>query len=101
MDALNAKIAATQQAIQAENELRKAQAEAQKAIAKAEGEAKANELLAKSISTSLIQWRQLENTQQAIAKWNGKAPEFWGGSGSGFMFNIPFNQPGPTPVKTP
>lgn len=105
MNALTAKLAATQQAIQAENELRKTQAEAQKAIAKAEGEAKANELLTRSISPALIQWRQLEVSQKAIEKWDAHLPQVLTGSGSGFIFNIPFGAGSAstkfTPVEVP
>ena len=76
ISALNAKIEANQRAQQRENELREAEAEAKKQIAKAEGqakclilqaesEAKANTVLAKSVTSELIQW-------QAIQKWDGK-----------------------------
>lgn len=76
ISALNAKIEANQRAQQRENELREAEAEAKKQIAKAEGqakclilqaesEAKANSVLAKSVTSELIQW-------QAIQKWDGK-----------------------------
>jgi regulator of protease activity HflC (stomatin/prohibitin superfamily) len=76
--ALNAKIEAVQRAQQRENELREAEAEAKKQIAKAEGsarcallqaeaEAKANDVLSKSVTAELIQW-------QAVQKWDGKLP---------------------------
>lgn len=74
MAALNTKLTSNQNAIAAENQLRQSKAEAQKAIAKAEGEARSNELLAKSITPQLIQWRQLQITEQAVAKWNGARP---------------------------
>jgi regulator of protease activity HflC (stomatin/prohibitin superfamily) len=79
VDALNSKIAATQRAIQAENELRQAEAEAQKAIAKARGEAQSNEILTKSLTSSLLEWRQLEILDK---KWNGAYPLYVGGGGS-------------------
>jgi|SRR6185312_10577182 len=82
IDALNAKIEATQRAQQRENELREAEAQAKKQIAHAEGEAKcailkaeseakANLVLAKSITPELIQW-------QATQKWNGHLPQVVG-----------------------
>jgi len=82
--ALNAKIEAMQRAQQRENELREAEAEAKKQIAKAEGqakcailqaesEAKANLVLAKSVTTELIQW-------QAVQKWDGKMPHVTSGA---------------------
>lgn len=82
--ALNSKIEAIQRAQQRENELREAEAEAQKQIAKANGqakcailraesEAKANLVLAQSVTPELIQW-------QAVQRWDGKLPTVTGGS---------------------
>lgn len=94
--ALNAKITATQQAMQSENELRVAQAEAAKRVAAAEGDAKAkfaaavgqakaNLELANSISPQLIEWRRLE----IMGKWNGVLPVVQTGSSGGMILNIP------------
>lgn len=91
MDSITAKMGAIQKAQQAENELREAKAQAAKAVAKAEGESKANAVLAQSISPALIQWRQLEITQQAIAKWNGARPMVEGTGGSGLLLQLPLN----------
>ncbi|TAJ78640.1 prohibitin family protein [bacterium] len=88
VDALNAKIKATQDAIRAENELRQAQAEAKKRVAAAEGEARSNEILTKSLTDTLIRWRTLEITQEAIRKWDGKRPMVEG-SGAGLLLQIP------------
>jgi regulator of protease activity HflC (stomatin/prohibitin superfamily) len=107
--AINAKMAATQAAMQAENELRTAEAEAKKAVAKAEGQArsqlaiaegeakskvllaegesKANELLSKSITPSLLDWRHLAVQAQAVSKWNGQRPTVEG-AGSGLLLQI-------------
>lgn len=82
--ALNAKIEASQRAQQRENELREAEAEAKKQIAKADGqarclmlqaesEAKANAMLSKSITPELIQW-------QAMQKWDGVLPQVTSGA---------------------
>lgn len=82
--ALNAKIEAMQRAQQRENELREAEAEAKKQVAKAEGqarclllqsesEAKANIVLAKSVTQELISW-------QTIQKWDGRMPQVVGGA---------------------
>jgi regulator of protease activity HflC (stomatin/prohibitin superfamily) len=92
VDAINAKIKATQDAIRVENELRSATAEAKKAVAAAQGraqavlveaeaQAKANTLLSQSLSAQLIQ-------QKAIDKWNGTRP-LVEGSNSGLLLNIP------------
>lgn len=98
-NAINAKIAATQQAMQVENEIRRAKAEAEKKVAeaegaaksqvaRAEGEAKANAILAASITDRLIQWRQLEIAATTVAKWNGARPMVEG-NGSGLLFQLP------------
>lgn len=75
---LNAKIQATQQAQRVENEIRQAQAEAKKKVASAEGEsqsilikakaqADANIIIAKSLTSELVQY-------EAIKIWDGKLP---------------------------
>jgi regulator of protease activity HflC (stomatin/prohibitin superfamily) len=73
--AIEAKIAATQHAERAENEKRQAIAEAAKAVEIARGQAQANELLTKSLSPQLMQWKQLEILDQ---KWNGQFPQVVG-----------------------
>lgn len=84
IEALNAKISATQKAQQRENEIQQTKAEAQKAIEEARGladslmlkataEAKANELVAKSITPELVRYRALD-------KWNGELPRLTGGA---------------------
>lgn len=107
--AINAKIAATQAAIQSENELRQAEAEAKKTIARAEGEAKsqvaraegsakskvalaegeakANQLLAQSVTPSLLEWRRLAIQEQAVTRWDGKRPTVEG-VGSGMILQV-------------
>jgi regulator of protease activity HflC (stomatin/prohibitin superfamily) len=83
-DAINAKIKATQKAMMIENELREAEAEAKKVIAKAEGiakatllkadaQAKANRLLNASLTPNLIKYEQ-------INKWDGKLSYVSGGN---------------------
>jgi regulator of protease activity HflC (stomatin/prohibitin superfamily) len=91
--ALNSKIEATQRAQQRENELREAEAQAAKEVAKADGEAKsqealaqgkaqatlveadaqarANITLAKSLTPELIEYRKID-------RWNGQLPQFGG-----------------------
>ncbi len=83
-EAINAKIKATQYAQQRENEVATAKAEAQKAVAVADGEAqsvlikataeaKANQMVAASITTTLVEW-------QTIKSWDGKLPQVSGGA---------------------
>lgn len=81
---LNTKIEATQRAIQRENEVREAEAEAKKQVAiargqadswllKADAEAKANRLKAASITASLIEYEKW-------TRWDGKMPTVTGGN---------------------
>ncbi len=74
-DAIESKIAATQHAERAENEKREAIAEAAKAVEIARGQAQANDLLTKSLTPTLVQWKQLEILEQ---KWNGQFPQVVG-----------------------
>ncbi len=82
--ALNQKIEATQRAQQRENEVREAEAQAQKDIAQATGraqsilveaqaQAEANQILNKSLTTTLVEYKKVE-------KWNGQLPSYVGGS---------------------
>lgn len=75
--AIESKIAATQLAERAENEKRQAIAEAAKAVEIARGQAQANDLLTRSLSPQLVQWKQLEILEQ---KWNGQFPQVVGSS---------------------
>jgi len=86
--ALDAKIQATQDAIKAENQVRQAKAEAQKVIATAEGAAKANSLLNKSITPTLIEGERLQIARLTIEKWNGQRP-YYEGAGANLMFAAP------------
>lgn len=72
-DAISAKITATQKAQQAENELQTAKAQAAKAIAEAEGQAKANELKQRTLTKELIEY-------EAVQKWNGVLPQVTSGA---------------------
>lgn len=71
-DAISAKITATQKAQQAENELQTARAQAAKAVAEAEGQARANELKQRTLTPALIQY-------EAVQKWDGKLPQVTSG----------------------
>ena len=84
MEAINQKNVMQQQALTAQNELQKntftAQGDAIKAAgrakaitAEAEAQAKANELLARSITPTLVQY-------ELMKKWDGKLPQVSGGS---------------------
>jgi len=90
LDAVNAKTQAIQRAIQTENEVRAAQAEAKKKVAIAEGEAAANRALASSLDPRLLEWERLKIMREQIGKWNGKMPEVLNsGSGSSLLMTLP------------
>jgi len=94
LEAVNAKTQAIQKAIQVENEVRAAQAEAKKKVAIAEGEAAANRAIASSLDPRLLEWERLKIMRDQVSKWNGKMPEvFAGGSGQGLLLNIPAQSP--------
>lgn len=65
----------------AEQNLQKAQKEAEQKIVEAEAEKKVNELLEQSLTDKILQ-------QQWIEKWNGKMPTYYGGDDAGLMFNM-------------
>jgi regulator of protease activity HflC (stomatin/prohibitin superfamily) len=77
--AIDSKNKAVQQAMQVENELKVAEAQARKKMVEAEAEAKANELRIKTLSPMLIQ-------QQFIEKWDGKTPLY--GNSPVFFQNV-------------
>jgi regulator of protease activity HflC (stomatin/prohibitin superfamily) len=102
LNALNEKTAATQKAMQAENELRVTKAEAAKAVAQAQGkadakvveasgEAKANDIVSRSLTPQLIERMRLE-------RWNGAYPQVLG-SGTNMMMGLGNVNPMPEPKK--
>lgn len=56
-------------------EIEKIKAQAQAEIEKNIGTAKAQEILAKSLTPAMIEWKRLEIEQQRIQKWNGEMPK--------------------------
>jgi len=99
LEGINAKVQAQQLALQKQNEIVSSQADAAKLVAKADGEAKArlleatakakaNELLAASLSDRVIAWRQMELQEAAIAKWQGGVPQV-SGTGTVPFISIP------------
>ncbi len=79
VQAVNLKNQAVQQAMQVENELKVAEAQARKKIVEAEAEAKANELRQRTLTPLLIQ-------QQFIEKWDGRTPLY--GNSPTFFKNV-------------
>lgn len=71
--AIEAKQTAEQQALKAERDLDRIRLEAQQEIEKAKAEAEALKLQRQQITPELLQLRWIE-------KWDGKVPQYWGGT---------------------
>jgi regulator of protease activity HflC (stomatin/prohibitin superfamily) len=100
IQSINMKVQATQLAIQKQNEVAQAEADARKAvavadgeanaqIARAKGEAEANRIKSSSIDDKLIQWYKLTNNHDLIWRWNGVRPNVEAGNGSGLLLQLP------------
>lgn len=103
IQAINAKLAATQKSIQVENELRQAEAEGRKRVAQADADAKAeiakaqgdaaarrlaadaeayaNKTITSSLTQELVEYRKVQ-------KWDGKLPQVQSGSGAGTLLQL-------------
>jgi regulator of protease activity HflC (stomatin/prohibitin superfamily) len=89
VDSINNAQQAKYIAQQKENELKQAQADAAKVVAKADGDAQANRKLAESITPQLLQWRSMDIQTRWIDKWNGQRPSVESGSGGGMIIQVP------------
>lgn len=82
VEAVNLKNKAIQQAQQAENEVKVAEAQARKLVVAAEAEAEANRLRTQALTPAVLQ-------KAWIDKWNGQVPVYMTGNGSNMLLNIP------------
>ena len=73
-DSIEAKVRAVQQALEAENALRRVGFEAQQQITRATAEARGLELQKAQITAQLLELRQIEVQRAAVDKWNGVMP---------------------------
>lgn len=87
LNALNAKIAATQKAQQRENEVAQAKAEADKKIEEARGVAESMKLTNVEVTDKVLRLKELEVEQIKAEKWDGKLPTTVAG-GSGMLFQL-------------
>ena len=71
---IEAKVTAVQQALEAENALKRVEFEAKQTIERAKAEAEGLRLQKAQISAQLLQLRQIEVQGLAVAKWNGVMP---------------------------
>lgn len=67
-NSIEAKQQATQQALQAEAKVRQSEAEAEQRVAEARGQAKANQILAASLTNEVIRSREIDNQAKMIEK---------------------------------
>jgi hypothetical protein len=67
-------VKAVQQALEAENALKRVGFEAQQAVVKATAEAKGLELQKVQITAQLLDLRRIEVQGRAVEKWNGVMP---------------------------
>ena len=73
-DSIEAKVKAVQQALEAENALRRVEFEAMQQITRAEAEAKGLELQKAQVTAQLLDLRRIEVQGRAVEKWNGVMP---------------------------
>jgi regulator of protease activity HflC (stomatin/prohibitin superfamily) len=79
-ESIEAKQVAAQQAIKAENDLRRIEIEAKQKIAGAGAEAEALRLKKQEITPDLVLLKQIEVQEKAVDKWDGKLPNVTGGT---------------------
>jgi len=77
---IEAKQVAQQQALKAENDLRRIEIEAKQKIAQAQAEAESLRLKKQEVTPELIQLKQIEVSEKALEKWDGKLPSVTGGA---------------------
>ena len=73
-DSIEAKVRAVQQALEAENALKRVEFEAQQEITRAKAEAEGLRLQKQQITAQLLELRQIEVQRSAVEKWNGVMP---------------------------
>ncbi|GIP20001.1 prohibitin family protein [Paenibacillus sp. J22TS3] len=77
---IEAKQVAQQQALKAENDLKRVEIEAKQKIAQAQAEAQSLKLKKQEVTPELVQLKQIEVQEKAIEKWNGQMPQVTGGA---------------------
>ena len=73
-ESIEAKVRAVQQALEAENALKRVEFEAQQKVTRAKAEAEGLRLQKQQISPQLLELRQIEVRRTAVEKWNGVMP---------------------------
>jgi len=78
--AIEAKQVAEQQALRAEQDLKRIEIEAKQTIERAKAEAESLRLQKENLSGDLIELRKIEAQKEAIQKWDGVLPKYTGDS---------------------
>ncbi|WP_164779659.1 prohibitin family protein [Paenibacillus kobensis] len=99
---IEAKQVAQQQALKAENDLKRVQIEAKQKVAQAEAEAESLKLKKQEVTPELVQLKQIEVQEKALEKWDGRLPAVTGGATPFLDVQSFINQPAQTaPVQQP
>ncbi|WP_068530711.1 prohibitin family protein [Paenibacillus glacialis] len=77
---IEAKQVAQQQALKAENDLKRIQIEGKQKIVQAQAEAESLKLKKLEVTPELVQLKQIEVQEKAVEKWNGQLPSVTGGA---------------------
>ncbi|SEO35680.1 prohibitin family protein [Paenibacillus sp. OV219] len=77
---IEAKQVAQQQALKAENDLKRVQIEAKQKVAQAQAEAESLKLKKQEVTPELVQLKQIEVQEMAVDKWDGHLPTVTGGA---------------------
>lgn len=77
---IEAKQVAQQQALKAENDLKRIEIEAKQKIAQAQAEAESLKLKKQEVTPELVQLKQIEVQEKALEKWDGRLPAVSGGA---------------------
>ncbi|WP_079909429.1 prohibitin family protein [Paenibacillus sp. 32352] len=77
---IEAKQVAQQQALKAENDLKRIEIEAKQKITQAQAEAESLKLKKQEITPDLVQLKQIEVQEKALEKWDGRLPSVTGGA---------------------
>ena len=87
-ESIEAKVRAVQQALEAENALKRVEFEAQQEITRAKAEAEGLRLQKQQITAQLLELRQIEVQRTAVEKWNGVMPSVVTSGGPVPMFDV-------------
>jgi len=79
-NSIEAKQVAQQQALKAENDLKRIEIEAKQKVAQAQAEAESLKLKKQEVTPELVQLKQIEVQEKALEKWDGRLPAVSGGA---------------------